>query len=349
MYVHASASNTQRAIAPPPELMIQAAPLEALAQAQALGGPFYGAAVLPPWQRPGWEIPADAREALDLGGVAGVGAGAEGAGAGPLEGGGGGPGGGSTTVYGPAGVPRYNWTDTDDRAIYRMRVELGLSFKVIAERLGKGTTTTVRSRFMNYLQDGTFLNPGTKKKQKQKLAVQGGGVQKPAAAAPAAALQSAGAPVAAGTAGAGGALGGAPADGKAAGEAGAPAGPPAPERIPNRELASGLYNKVVHLEGGRLDEKGRPQLYFVLVYDADRERANLVEMYQRGFFGAKSSRAHKPRFSLMPEGEGEELLDVEASRCTIVRSEAAYKLASADKEAWELMEDPWASERRPGP
>ena len=71
MYVHASASNTQRAIAPPPELMIQAAPLEALAQAQALGGPFYGAAVLPPWQRPGWEIPADAREALDLGGVAG--------------------------------------------------------------------------------------------------------------------------------------------------------------------------------------------------------------------------------------------------------------------------------------
>ena len=104
----------------------------------------------------------------------------------------------------------------------------------------------------------------------------------------------------------------------------------------------------MHLEGGRLDEKGRPQLYFVLVYDADRGRANLVEMYQRGFFGAKSSRAHKPRFSLMPEGEGEELLDVEASRCTIVRSEAAYKLASADKEAWELMEDPWASERGAG-
>ena len=48
----------------PEELMIQAAPLEALARAQALGGPFYGAAVLPPWQRPGWEIPADAREAI---------------------------------------------------------------------------------------------------------------------------------------------------------------------------------------------------------------------------------------------------------------------------------------------
>jgi hypothetical protein len=227
-------------------------------------------------------------------------------------------------------VPRYNWTDTDDRAIYRMRVDLGYSFKLIAEKLGKGTTTTLRSRFVNYLQDGTFLKP--KKKQKQKLAVHGGGVQKPQPAkpaAPAAAFPSASRQLQAFV-------------------STAAAGPPAPERIPNRELARGLYNKVVHLEGGRLDDKGRPQLYFVLVYDSDRGRANLVEMYQRGFFGRKSSRANKPRFSLMPEGKAEELLDVEASRCTIVRSEAAYKLASADKEAWELLEDPWASETRPG-
>ena len=326
----------------PEELMIQAAPLEALARAQALGGAFYGAAVLPPWQRPGWEIPADAREALDLGGVAGAGpgpgAGSGGAGGGAQAGGGAGPGGGSTTVYGPAGVPRYNWTDTDDRAIYRMRVDLGYSFKLIAEKLGKGTTTTLRSRFVNYLQDGTFLKP--KKKQKQKLAVHGGGGQKPQPAkpaAPAAAFPSASRQLQAFVSAAG-----------AAGADGAAAGPPAPERIPNRELARGLYNKVVHLEGGRLDDKGRPQLYFVLVYDSDRGRANLVEMYQRGFFGRKSSRANKPRFSLMPEGKAEELLDVEASRCTIVRSEAAYKLASADKEAWELLEDPWASETRPG-
>ena len=72
-------------------------------------------------------------------------------------------------------------------------------------------------------------------------------------------------------------------------------------------------------------------------------------MYQRGYFGRKSSRANKPRFALTKEGEGEELYDVESSRLTMVRSEAAYKTADADQESWEILGEPWASERRPDP
>ena len=286
--------------------------------------------------------------------------------------GGGGAGGGSGGVGGgmppPGGVPRYVWTDADDRAIYTMRTQQHMSFKVIAEKLGKGTTTTLRSRFLNHLQDGNFLKKKKTSQKKSKLGVQAGGVQKGGGSATAAAgggVAAAAAVVAAAapTAGTGVAPAvGAPAPALAVPGAGAEAavapGPGVevsapveeekpPQRISSLELARGFYNKVVYMKDGRMDAQGRPQLYFVHVFDAARERANLVEMYQRGYFGRKSSRADKPRFALTKEGEGEELYDVESSRLTMVRSEAAYKTADADQESWEILGEPWASERRP--
>ena len=115
---------------------------------------------------------------------------------------------------------------------------------------------------------------------------------------------------------------------------------PVTVKISRQEMKSGLYNKVVYIQD-RFDAQGRPKLYFVLVYNQETKRADLVEMVQDGHFGPRSARKGRPRWKLTPEGQGEELQGFDTSRCVAVPSEAVNKLSDADKESWEILHPDW--------
>ena len=115
---------------------------------------------------------------------------------------------------------------------------------------------------------------------------------------------------------------------------------PATVKISRQEMKSGLYNKVVFVHD-RFDERGRPKLYFVLLYNQETKLVTLVEMVQDGHFGPRSARKGRPRWKLTPEGLGEELQDFPASQCVAVPSEAVNKLSDADKESWEILHPDW--------
>jgi hypothetical protein len=103
-----------------------------------------------------------------------------------------------------------------------------------------------------------------------------------------------------------------------------------------------LYNKVVAIEGGP------PGYYFVLHYIPDMQWCHLAEMSQFGLFpktyknGKPHAFADRPQWKLLPEGQGAEL-DVSADRCRVVKCVTVNRVSDADKEAWDILEDPEAA------
>jgi len=111
---------------------------------------------------------------------------------------------------------------------------------------------------------------------------------------------------------------------------------PASVRPINR---SNLFNQLVTVRG-QVDGDGRPVLFYVLVWHVEAEKCDLVRVKQDGFFTGRSSRSGQPRYKLVPEGEGGEMNNVSTEDIRVVYSEAVYKLSDADKEAWNLLEEP---------
>ena len=101
------------------------------------------------------------------------------------------------------------------------------------------------------------------------------------------------------------------------------------------DLETKLYNKVVYLPN-KLDAKQRPHLYFVLEFNELESKCHLVPLMEDG---PDKMKPEKMKWKLIPEGEAEELTDVPASNCTIIKSTARNKVQDADKEAW-IIEDP---------
>lgn len=100
-----------------------------------------------------------------------------------------------------------------------------------------------------------------------------------------------------------------------------------------------LFNQIVTVSG-QIDEAGKPSLFYVLVWHVQEGTCDLVRVKQDGCFSVRSSRLGKPRYKLVPEGQGEEMTRIPVSSIRVVHSEAVYKLSDADKEAWNLLEEP---------
>ena len=87
---------------------------------------------------------------------------------------------------------------------------------------------------------------------------------------------------------------------------------------------------------------GKTKYWFVLHYIPDMHWCHLAPLRQDGVFpatlknGNPSAHAGRPRWKLVPEGEGKEL-DVSAERCKIIKSATVHKTQDADKEAWDVL------------
>eukprot|EP01051_Picozoa_sp_SAG22_P004923 SAG22_NODE_277_length_13166_cov_134.125277_9_plen_240_part_00 len=82
----------------------------------------------------------------------------------------------------------------------------------------------------------------------------------------------------------------------------------------------------------------------VLTYIPDLAWCRVARMRQNGVFGPDRERTAKgvtgrPRWVLEPEAAGAEL-DVSALRCVVQRSRAVRRTQDADKEEWDILDDP---------
>jgi len=98
-----------------------------------------------------------------------------------------------------------------------------------------------------------------------------------------------------------------------------------------------LYNKIVSIPN-KFDDKQRPQLYFVLNFNEVESKCHLVPLMEGGTFKRSDRLDGKTKWKLVPEGEAEELENVAAKDCTIIKSQATNKVSDADKEAWQIFD-----------
>lgn len=108
--------------------------------------------------------------------------------------------------------------------------------------------------------------------------------------------------------------------------------------VTKEDLEHKLYNKIVTVPS-RLDaSKKRRQLYFVLNYNEVEGKCHLVPLMENGVFTSDDDKKGKKRWKLVPEGEGEELVNIPANTCTIIKSVATNKVQDADQEAWQILD-----------
>ncbi|QDZ17566.1 hypothetical protein HOP50_01g00750 [Chloropicon primus] len=103
--------------------------------------------------------------------------------------------------------------------------------------------------------------------------------------------------------------------------------------LTKEEQETKLYNKIVVVPD-KFDQKKRPQLFFVLNFNEVVLKCHLIPLREVGVFKGDG----KTKWMLVPEGQGEELEDVPAGKCTIISSEAVNKVPDADKEAWHILD-----------
>lgn len=107
--------------------------------------------------------------------------------------------------------------------------------------------------------------------------------------------------------------------------------PKAPKAVP-------LYNKVVSV----VDLPpcyAAHKYWFVYQYVPDMAFCHLCPLETFGTFGKNSKREGRPRWRLVPEGEAREI-DVSASRCVLVKHHTVAKTPSADKEIFDITDQP---------
>ena len=92
-------------------------------------------------------------------------------------------------------------------------------------------------------------------------------------------------------------------------------------QVTKDSIAKSMYNKVVRV----INNKHKFDYYYVLHYILDMDWCHLVPMHAKTTFGGESFRAGRPRYKLVPEGEGREL-DVPAARCRQVGRVASQRV-----------------------